>query len=119
MTTLFQEQMCLVFGLLDFKHFENLCIDKYECKPCLFVKLPVGTRKTLVTLISNEIKTTKLAKKFKQLDDQDSSTTRQSISNETTIIEVVHEIKLDDQNPITRQLIMFKNQTKINLADYC
>jgi len=36
----------------------------------------------------------------------------------TTTTEVVHEIKLDDQNPITRQLIMFKNQKTTDLADY-
>jgi len=79
MTTFFKEQTCLLFSLLDdFKHFENLCIDNYECKPCLFVILPAGTQKTLVTLISKK-KTTKLAKKITLPNDQH-STTRQSIS---------------------------------------
>jgi len=116
-TTFLKKQTCIVFSLfLEFIHFENICITNYECKPCLFVKFPAGTQKTLVTLISKAIKNTDLAKRI-QLTNP-SSTTTQSISKTTTITKVVHEIELDDK-PITRLLRMFENQTKItNLVGF-
>jgi len=118
MTTFLKEQTCLVFSLfLEFIHFENICINNYECKPCLFVKFPAGTQKTLVTLISKKIPNTKVAKRIQLTNPR--STTTQSISKTTTITKVVHEIELDGQNETTRLLIVFANQTKItNLAGF-
>jgi hypothetical protein len=103
-----KDQMCLLLSLVDFTHLENLCITNYECKPCLFVKLPFGARKILVTLISKKIPNSKVAKKIQLTDPR--STTTQFISKTTTITKVVHEIQLNDQHRIKEQLRMFDNQ---------